>query len=355
MLKDHGIAILGVDHWYGAFHTVRQLREQPVARLVGATGSCPSKLAAFQEKFGVPVFADYRKVLERDDVDIVTIFSSIDKTCEYTVAAAEAGKHIMLIKPIAMNVEQADKMVDAVAKAGVIADTVEGEFVAMHQDVVEMIRDGEIGDIVFVRAVYHTAVAEDWLTSGNPGWFVDPKRVPGGALMDEGIYCMQLLKQIVGKEVEKVLFGKTANLVHKDIEVEDWGMGVFEFEGGVIGHIEADWTLVRPQVTKPSPKLNASCRVEIRGTKGEIVTDWVPYKYKAVLGENHPYWTFIQMPPNDGAELGRGYELGLLGHLIRCVETGGAPLIRLSEARESLRALLSVYEAERTGRPVILR
>lgn len=353
-MKDHGIAILGVDHWYGAFHTVRQLRERPIARLVGATGSSPSKLAAFHDKFGVEIFNDYHEVIERDDVDIVTIFSSIDKTCEYTLAAAEAGKHILLIKPIAMNIEEADKMIRAVEKAGVVADTVEGEFVAAHQNVIEMISSGEIGDIVFVRAVYHTAIAEDWLTSGKPGWFVDPNRVPGGALMDEGIYCMQLLQHIVGKKVKRVLYGKTAKMIHKDIKIEDWGMGVFEFENGVIGHVEADWTLVKPQITKPSPKLNASCRVEIRGTEGEIVTDWIPYNYMAVLGENHPYWTHIQVPPNEGAEMGRGYELSLLGHLIECVETGKSPLIKLSEARESFRVLKTVYEVEKTNKPVDL-
>ncbi len=353
MIK-HGIAILGVDHWYGAFHTVRQLRENPVAKLVGATGSSPSKLAAFHDKFGVEIFNDYHEVLKREDVDIVTIFSSIDKTCEYTVAAAEAGKHILMIKPIAMNIEEADRIIRAVEKAGVVADTVEGEFVAAHRDVIEMINKKEIGDVVFVSAAYHTAIAEDWLTSGKPGWFVDPTRVPGGALMDEGIYCMQLLQHIVGKKVKRVLYGKTANLVHKDIKIEDWGLGILEFENGVIGRVEADWTLVKPQITKPSPKLNASCLVQIRGTEGEIVTNWIPYNYRAILGRNYPYWTYIQVPPNDGAELGRGYELGLLGNFIKCVETGKPPLIKLSEARESLRVLKTVYEVEKTKKPIDL-
>ena len=89
---------------------------------------------------------------------------------------------------------------------------------------------GEIGDVVLLHQTCRWSIAEDWYRSGTPGWFVDPRQVPGGAFIDEGIYWIDFFRWLAGEIVQ--VEAKTANLVHKDIAVEDWGFAVFTFANG---------------------------------------------------------------------------------------------------------------------------
>ena len=93
--------------------------------------------------------------------------------------------------------------------------------------------------------------------SGKPGWFADPRHVPGGALIDEGIYWIELFEWFAGSPIVQVE-AKLANLVHKDIEVEDWGMATFTFANGVIAHARS---VVDDQLAEEDrPLAEAECR-----------------------------------------------------------------------------------------------
>ena len=107
----------------------------------------------------------------------------------------------------------------------------------------------------------------------RPGWFADPAQVPGGAFIDEGIYWVDVFRWLTGSEIVQVE-AKMANLVHKDIAVEDWGLATFTFANGVIATLEAAWTINAPRATGPSPKQNSVVRTEIVGTRGEIIDQW---------------------------------------------------------------------------------
>ena len=132
---------------------------------------------------------------------------------------------------------------------------------------------GEIGDIILLHQTSRWSIAEDWYNSGKPGWFVDPRHVPGGAFIDEGIYWIDCFRWLTGSEIVEVE-AKIANLVHKDIAVEDWGMATFTFANGVIATLEAAWTINAPRKTGPSPKQNSVVRLEVVGTRGEIIDQW---------------------------------------------------------------------------------
>ena len=94
---------------------------------------------------------------------------------------------------------------------------------------------GEIGDVVVIHQTSRWSIAEDGTRSGKPGWFADPRHVPGGALIDEGIYWIDLFRWLAGSESCRSR-RRSRNFVHKDIEVEDWGMATFTFASGVIAH-----------------------------------------------------------------------------------------------------------------------
>jgi predicted dehydrogenase len=112
-------------------------------------------------------------------------------------------------------------------------------------DLKARIGTGEIGDIILLHQTSRWSIAEDWHSSGSPGWFADPRHVPGGAFIDEGIYWIDLFRSLCGSELVEV-DAKIGNLVHKEIAVEDWGMATFTAANGIVATLEASWTINAP-------------------------------------------------------------------------------------------------------------
>jgi predicted dehydrogenase len=350
MAKRWRVAILGLGHWYSAFGLARALPEYEQAELVGVAWRDPRQLDSFASAFNVPGYRDYDELLARPEVDIVQIAAPVAEIPALTIAAARAGKHIIVGKPIAMNVRQADEMVAAVHEARVGCVAFQGMMRLRAGALRQRLDRGELGEIVVMHQTSRWSIAEDWFESGTPGWFVDPAQVPGGALIDEGIYWIDLFRWLARSEAVRVE-ARTANLVHTQIGVEDWGLAIFTFANGIVATLEASWTINSPRASGPSPKQNAVVRLEVVGTRGEYVDQWFRDPGRGVLAAGAENWVFerqaqapfVPSPPFP------------LAHLIECLETGRASPADLDEARKSFIVAMAAYESARTGRPVDLR
>ena len=349
MEKTWRVGILGLGHWYSGYGLARALPEYPKAELVAVAWHHEQHLEEFAATFGLDGYADYDDLLEREDIDIVHIAPPVAEIPECTIKAAQAGKHMILGKPMAMTVEQADQMVEAVERAGVTCFPFQGGVRLGGADLKARLDAGEIGDIVVMHAGGRWSIAEDWHNSGRPGWFADPKQVPGGAFIDEGIYSIGQLRWLAGSEVVQVE-AKMANLVHKDIGVEDWGMATFTFANGIIATLEAGWTINSPRKIGPSPKQNSVVRLEIVGTRGEIIEARLRTPSRAVLAAGASGWVFER-------PMGQPYgppHPGPIDHLIECLESDRQPVVTIQESRKSLIVALAAYEAAREKKPVQL-
>lgn len=343
------VGILGLGHWYSAYGLARALREYPKAELVAAAWTNQTQLDEFTRTFGIRSYTNAEELLEREQVDIVHLAAPVSKLEALTIQSARAGKHIILGKPMAMTVAQADRMVAAVDAAGVACVAFQGIMRLRAGDLKTRIDNGAIGDLVLLHQTGRWSIAEDWHNSGTAGWFADPRHVPGGALIDEGIYWIDLFRWLSGSEVIQVE-ARIANLVHKDIAVEDWGMATFTFANGVIATLEASWTINAPRKTGPSPKQNSVVRLEIVGTRGEIIDQFFRAPGRAILEAGAPDWVFERQsedpftPPQPFP----------LAHLIDCLENGRQTPATIHEARRSLVVALAAYESAREERPVVL-
>lgn len=340
---------MGLGHWYSAYGLARALPEYPKAELGAVAYHDEAKVREFANTFGIEAYTGYDDLLAREDINIVHICPPGAEMAECTIKAAQAGKHIILGKPMAMTVWQADRMVKAVEETGVKCVPFQGMFRLSASDLKRQLDEGLIGDIVVMHATGRWSIAEDWFRSGKPGWFADPKQTPGGALIDEGISSVGQFIWLAGSEVVRVE-AKMANFVHKDIEVEDWAMATFTFENGIIATLENSWTINSPQKTGPSPKQNGLIRLEIVGTRGEMIQERLRVPGRALLATGAPHWTFERpmgeyfTPPHPGA----------LDHLINCIEEDKEPVATIQEARRSFITALAAYESAREGKPVQL-
>jgi len=343
------VAILGLGHWYSAFGLARGLREYPKAELVAAAWDNRAQLDEFTRTFGVKGYADYDELLEREHVDIVHLAAPVAQLEALTIACARAGKHMILGKPMAMNAAQADRMVDAVERAGIACVAFQGIHRFRFADLKARLDKGEIGEIALLHQTCRWSIAEDWYRSGTPGWFADPAQVPGGAFIDEGIYWVDLFRWLTASEIVEVE-ARVANLVHKDIAVEDWGMATFTCANGVIATLEASWTIAAPRKSGPSPKQNSVIRLEVVGSRGEIIDQWFRAPGRAVLAAGAADWVFERqseepfVPPAPFP----------LTHLIDCLENDRQPAATIQDARRSLVVALAAYQSARERRPVHL-
>jgi predicted dehydrogenase len=347
MTRKWRVAVLGLGHWYSAYGLARALPDYPRAELVAAAWHNQEQLKAFTTSFGVRGYTGYAELLDREEVDIVHIASPVSEIPDLAIQSARAGKHIVLGKPMAMTVAQADRIVDAVKTAGIVCVPFQGIMRLRMKELKARIDRDEIGQLLVIHQTSRWSIAEDWYRSGTPGWFADPAHVPGGAFIDEGIYWIDLFRWLTGSEVTQVE-ARMANLVHKDIPVEDWGLATFTFANGVVATLEAAWTINAPRKTGPSPKQNSVVRLELVGARGEIIDQWFRMPGRAVLAAGARDWIFERQSEEPFAAPAPSP----LDHLIDCVETKSAPIADVEDARRSFIVAMAAYDAAKQRRPV---
>jgi len=343
------VGVAGLAHWYSAFGLARALPEYPKARLVAAAWHDAARLAEFAAAFSVDTHESYDALLSRDDIDIVHIAAPPSEIPDIAIQAARAGKHLIVGKPMAMTVADANRMTAAIRESGVTSVAFQGLMRLRNDALKARVDAGEFGELTLVHQTSRWSIAEDWYQSGKAGWFVDPSQVPGGAFIDEGIYWIDFFRWLAGSEVVRVE-AYTDNLVHKDIAVEDWGTATFTFANGVRATLEASWTITAPRATGPSPKQNSVVRLEVIGTRGEYCDQWFRDPGRAVLSAGADNWRFERQAD---APFSRVTPFPL-DHLIDCLESGRQSPASIDEARKSFIVAMAAYQSAREGRAVML-
>jgi predicted dehydrogenase len=350
MTRPWRVGVMGLGHWYSGVGIAQAAPFYPKAELVAVASSEADKAHAFGDLFGVPAYTDYDEFLAEADVDMVHISPPSSEMRDCVVKAAQAGKHMVVGKPIAMNLAEADEIIEAVEASDITCVSYQGLRRLSDAGLKRELDSGVIGEVKVYHITQRVGIAEDWIDSGTAGWFADPKRCPGGSFADEGTYALEQLMFLTDSRVVEVSGAKVANLVHPGLEVEDWAMGTFTFENGVIATIESAWTISIPRLSGPSPKDNNVGRTEIVGTKGEMLFDRMFTPGNGLLSSAARYWTFTRpRPPRTSFPRPRGID-----YLIECVEQNQEPVTSLHVARETLAVVLATYEAARTGGPVRL-
>jgi len=170
------------------------------AKLVGVVSGTPSKVKAWQEKYGIPSancynYDTYDAIKDNADIDAVYLTTPNGLHCEEAKRVAAAGKHVITEKPMAVNVAEGQEMVDACKAAGVhLLVGYRMHFEPKTLEVVHMRRAGDFGKVHFFQG-------QSGFRIGDPNqWRLNPKLSGGGAMMDIGIYSINGARYMVGEE-----------------------------------------------------------------------------------------------------------------------------------------------------------
>ena len=293
---------------------------------------------------------DLPTVLARSDVQIVIVTTPSGAHLEPAVAAARAGKHVVVEKPLEITTERCDRIIAACEENGVQLCTIfPSRFADANRALKAAVEAGRFGRLTLGETTCKWWRSQAYYDEG--GWKGTQALDGGGALMNQAIHSVDLLLWIMGPVTH--ISGLTATLAHERIEVEDTAVACLRFASGALGVIQAT-TSVHPGYAKT---------IAVHGDRGSVVIEQ----------DDILRWDFANETPQDvatkerfaqkvGASGGASNPASIshqgharqLADFVRAIESQSTPLVDGREGRKAVQVIQAIYESAQTGRTIQL-
>ncbi len=318
------------------------IAQSAAAELVAVADVRASRAARFAAQYRAEAYTDYRRLLDRADVDIVSICTPSGLHADMAVAALQAGKHVVLEKPMALSLADADRVIRAAAQgARKLCVVLQNRYNPPMQELKQVVDSGRLGRLLLGNATVRWYRPQEYYEDEWHGtWAMD-----GGALMNQSIHHIDALQWLLG--APESVFAYTATLAHR-MEAEDTGVAVIRFRSGALGLIEGS-TITYPE--------NLEGSVAVFGERGSLkvggtaLNRKVIWKIEGELEHEKEWLTRDQLDPASVYGTSHG---AVIGDMIAAVSDDRPPRTDGYEARKSVALVLAVYEAARNGTPVAI-
>ena len=321
------------------------LRRVPDATVRVVAARDEGRARAFAADRGIPdATGDWRWVLERSDVDVVCICVPNHLHREVTVAAAQAGKHVICEKPLARTLADADAMIAACAAAGV--RLMYGEMICFAPKYVRakaLIDEGALGRVFQIKH-------GEQHFGPHSAWFWDGAQSGGGVMMDMGCHGVEVIRWMYGRPQIESVTAELGTYVHGErTDLDDHANVVIRFAGNRVGIIETSWA-------KPGGMHDS---IEILGSGGVTYADLLRgsslltysetgYGYAVEKAGDTRGWTHTIY--EETWNYGFPQELA---HFVDCVLRDREPLVTAADGRVVLEAVYAAYRSAGTGQRVM--
>jgi len=320
---------------------------KPEAEVVAVYSRSAERAQAFARQHAIPRwFTDVDRLLAETDCDVVDVCLPNVLHHRVTLAAARAGRHVIIEKPLCMTLEEADEMIEACRSAGrLLMYAEELCFAPKYERVRRLVEEGAVGRVYMMKQLEkHSGPHSDW--------FYDVNQSGGGVLMDMGCHAFAWFRWMLGgRPVVRSVYSTMATVHHAHrTRGEDNVVTLVEFENDVVGLAEDSWA-------KPG---GMDDRIEVYGTGGYVEADLFRgnsaltysergYGYALEKAGSTQGWTFTVFEE----AFNQGYPQELR-HFVQCVQTGAAPLVTGEDGRAVLEIIYAAYASARLGRKVTL-
>lgn len=290
-------------------------------------------------KYGARAYTDYLLLLEDPDLDVINICTPSGLHASMGVAAAGAGKNVLMEKPMALSLGDADMLIEACEKAGVTLGVVhQNRFKPAILRLSKAMEEGRFGRVMHANATVRWNRNKDYY--GKKTWR-RLKSMGGGVLLNQAIHNIDLLQWMMGRVVS--VFGYTASNLGLS-EGEDVGIAVLRFADGALGIVEAS-SAIYPRSLEET--------ISIFGEKGTVIIGG------ASVGEVK-IWQF-NSPERDGVlgqdvngSSGESPLVCCIGDMAQAVRAQGRPKVDGREGRKALEIILAIQQSSDTGKEVAL-
>lgn len=339
------IAILGAG-FITDIHMESYHRFIPEAEVVAVYARNADKAKAFAEKHHIPRwFTDIDKIINESGCEIVDICLPNYLHADATIKAANAGKHVIIEKPLAVTLEEADAMIAACKKAGVkLMYAEELCFAPKYERARQLVKEGAIGEIYMLKqSEKHSGPHSDW--------FYDVSLSGGGVLMDMGCHAMEWFRWMLDNAKPISVYASMSTVLHKNrTKGEDNSIVIVEFENGVTAVAENSW----------AKHGGMDDRSEVHGTGGVIYADLFMgnsaisyskhgYGYAMEKADTTVGWSFTVFEE----VFNQGYPHELK-HFVDCVRHNKQPLVTGDDGRVVLEIIYAAYASAGSGKKIEL-
>jgi UDP-N-acetyl-2-amino-2-deoxyglucuronate dehydrogenase len=343
-----GVAIVGCG-MIARFH-VRALAEVPDTRVVALVDKAVPFAEKMKQDLNLPceVYADLPDALKRKDVDIVIVSTPSGAHMESAVAAANAGKHVVVEKPLEVTLERCDRIIDACDKNKVKLCTIfPSRFGEANLELKRAVSAGRFGRLTLGETACKWWRTQEYYDKG--GWRGTKALDGGGALMNQAIHNVDLLLWLMGPVTH--ISGMTALLAHERIEVEDTAVACLRFKSGALGVLQAT-TSVWPGYPKT---------IAIHGNRGSAVIeqdDLLRWQFDPETPEDEGIRRHFAQKvggsggSSDPAAISHAGHAKQLTGFVQAITAGRAPSVDGREGRRAVEVILGVYQSSETGRVV---
>jgi len=256
-MQQHSITMLGTG-LIGDFYTATLHGQRSRDRVQVVYSRSAERGTAFQARHGIAESTtDMAAAIEHPDTDVVVVGLPNFLHEEAIGLVARAGKAVLCTKPLGRTADEAKRILETVEKAGVFAGYLEDLcYTPKLLKAVAAVKAGAIGDVTWVRS-------RETHPGPHSAWFWDGRLTGGGAIVDLGCHCIEIIRNYVGKDNRPVeVLCHTDTLVHP-IADEDNAVALIRFESGALGQFEVSWTF----------RGGMDLRDEVAGTEGTIWLD----------------------------------------------------------------------------------
>jgi len=322
------------------------LKRVPDAEVLAVMSPTPGNARSFADRYNIPHhFTNLDDMLAMEELDMIVIGAPNNLHCEITLKAAEAGKHVVVEKPLCMNLQEADQMIEACRQANVkLMYAEELCFTPKYVRLKGLLDEGALGRPVLLKQ-------SEKHDGPHAEHFWDVERSGGGVTMDMGCHAIQFFRWLHPGVPIKSVYAQLSTSVHQaKTKGDDNAIIILEFEDGVVAMMEESWT-------KPG---GMDDRAEIYGSEGVAYADVLrgssilTYSNKGVgyaveKAGNTVGWSFTMFEENWNYGFPQEFE-----HFVDCVKNDKQPLVTGEDGRAVLEVIFAAYESAGTGRKVML-
>lgn len=254
MATGHKLTMLGTG-LIGTFYTMTLHSRRGIDRVHTVYSRTEERAKAFAQEHKIPNWTtDMAMAIADSETDGVIIGLPNDMHVDAVTMAAEAGKAVLCTKPFGRTAEEAKQMLAIVEKAGVFGGYLEDlVYPPKTLKALDSVKKGALGRVLWVRS-------RETHPGPHSDWFWDMERAGGGAIIDMGCHCVEIIRNFIGKGIRPVEVMCWADTLVHPVDAEDHGIGLIKFENGSMGQFEVGWAF----------RGGMDLRDEVAGTEGTI-------------------------------------------------------------------------------------
>lgn len=293
------------------------------------------------ELYGGKAYASYEEILANEEIDAVSVCTPNYLHAPMTIAAANAGKHVLVEKPMACSIEEAEQMIEAAQKNNVYLMVGHNQrLMPPHVKAKEILDSGKLGKVLTFRTSFGHPGPEGWSVDGADSWFFRKEEAIMGAMGDLGVHKSDFIRYLLNDEVADV--ASFIGTLHKEgTEVDDNATCLLRMKSGAIGTLVASWTQYRGGDN--STILWCENGVMKIGTVegNEVIvelTDGTVETYQVGMMSTNEK----QVPS------------GVIDAFVESITTNTPPTISGEEGLRAVKVILGAFESQKTGRVVQL-